>query len=248
MIDIHTHILFGVDDGAKSLDDSLALLKEAKKQGINTVYLTPHFYTFNTDIDSLKNKVEENFNVLLSTTNSEIYPEIRLGYEVHYFKGIYNSTEIKKFTLDKSNFLLLELDFNDITEDVINNIEEIRWQLGLIPIIAHIERYHKLKGFKKLLKLLDHENFLAQVTATSVAGLDKYKNITAKLIKKDYVDFIASDAHNLKSRSFNFKEAAASLKNMIGSIKAKTLISNSQQITNSRWLFEKRIFARYIQT
>ena len=63
-----------------------------------------------------------------------------------------NSTEIKNFTLDKSNFLLLELDLNDITDDVINNIEEIRWQLGLIPIIAHIERYHKLKGFKNLKK------------------------------------------------------------------------------------------------
>lgn len=233
MVDIHSHVLFGVDDGAKSLDESLLLLKKAKKEGIDTVFATPHFYTFESDIDSLKSKVEENFNILQSSAQGEEYPLIKLGYEVHYFKGIYKSEDIKQCTLDNGNYLLLELDFTDITDDVIHNIEEIRWQLGLFPIIAHIERYSKLRGYKKLLKLIDHTNFFAQVTASSVAGIDKYKRTTDKLIRKNYVDFVASDAHNLSLRKFYFSEAVETL-NKKHKFIAKTLIGNSDKITNSR--------------
>ena len=90
MIDIHNHILFGVDDGAKSLEESLKMLRIAKEQGINTVYATPHFYSFDTDIESLKLKVEENYKVLCASLSDDL-PNVYLGYELHYFNGIYKS-------------------------------------------------------------------------------------------------------------------------------------------------------------
>ncbi len=227
MIDIHNHVLFGVDDGANSLEESLVMLEHAKKQGINTVFATPHFYSFDTDIESYKHKVENNFKTLSDSLTGE-YPKVYLGYEVHYFDGIYKSELIKDLTLNNSKYLLLELDYSDITDKVIENIEEIRWQLGLIPIIAHIERYGKCKGFSKLIEIIDHENFYAQITADSL--FNKYKKISCNLIKKGVIDFIASDAHNNSSRAFRLKDARNFIENKFNSQKAKLIFSNTQNI------------------
>ena len=227
MIDIHNHILFGVDDGAKSLEESLKMLKAAKKQGINTVIATPHFYSFDTDIDGFKTKVESNFKTLTQHTNGDDFPEIYLGYEVHYFNDIFKSDEIKSLTLNNSEFLLLELDHNEITNKVLNDIEELRWQLGVKPIIAHLERYSKCKGYSKLLSILDHENFFAQITADSLF-INRFKKISLKLIKKNIVDFIASDAHNNAGRPFYLSKAYDFISEKIGKNTANKILSKSQ--------------------
>ena len=234
MVDIHTHVLYGVDDGAETLEDSLALLKEAKIQGIDTVYATPHFYTSDVDIESHKSNVENNFNNLLGCINSDAYPNVYLGYEVHYFNNIYKSDQLKELTLNNTEYLLLELDYNDITDKVINNIEEIRWQQGLKPIIAHIERYHNLKGFKKLLSIIDHENIFSQITVSSLLKKDRYYKVSKKLIKKGLVDFLASDMHHIKKRPPLFSKALEQLRKDHGFTVSETLISNSHKITNSR--------------
>ena len=98
MVDIHNHVLFGVDDGAKSLDESLAMLKSAKEQGIDTVFATPHFYSFDTDIDSFKAKVENNFETLLEHIDTNEHPNVFLGFEVHYFNDIFkkNAQNVQK--------------------------------------------------------------------------------------------------------------------------------------------------------
>ena len=228
MIDIHNHILFGVDDGAKSLEESLKMLKAAKKQGINTVIATPHFYSFDTDIESLKQKVEKSYEILCESINDDL-PTVYLGYELHYFNGIYKSELVKELTLNKGKYLLLELDHDDITDNVIRNIEEIRWQLDLKPIIAHVERYNKCKGYKKLLKIFDHENYFAQITADSLFD-NKFKKVSINLIKKGLVDFIASDAHDCDARGFMLKEAYDFIANKFNKQIANSFISNTQNL------------------
>ena len=229
MVDIHNHVLFGVDDGAKSIEESLAMLKSAKSQGIDTVFATPHFYSFNTDIESYKSKVENNFNILKNSAVGDEFPEVFLGYEVHYFNDIYKSSLVKSLSLNNSEYLLLELDHREITDKVISDIEELRWQLGLKPIIAHIERYRKYKGYSKLLSVLDHENYFSQITADSLF-MNPYKKPSLNLIKNNMVDFIASDAHNSTSRAFCLRKSYEFILNKFGSKIVENIFSNFQNI------------------
>ena len=229
MVDIHNHVLFGVDDGAKSLEESLAMLKIAKAQGIDTVFATPHFYSFDTDIVSYKAKVENNFKILKNSLNSDDFPQLFLGYEVHYFNDIYKSESIKELSLYESEYLLLELDHREITDKVIDDIQDLRWQLGLKPIIVHIERYSKCKGYSKLLSILDHENYFAQITADSLF-LNQFKRQSLRLLKNNLVDFVASDAHNVSSRTFYLKNAYDYISNRLGVERANFIFSNSKNI------------------
>ena len=88
MIDIHSHVLFGIDDGAKNMEESLAMLRESKKQGVNTVFATPHFYAYEVSFDSYTSKVQSVYETLKCEAASEEYSDIKLGYEVRYFPGI----------------------------------------------------------------------------------------------------------------------------------------------------------------
>ena len=230
MIDIHSHVIFGVDDGAKTLEDSLALLKESKKQGVDCVYATPHFYTMDSDIETYKEKVNKNFNELKSNAQGEEYPEIYLGCELHYFRGIHKSQNLRDFALEGTDFILIELDHTEFTKKILDDIEDIPWYSGLKPILAHIERYSKCKGFDKLLKLIDHENIFSQITANSLFDNDYHKKTAIKLLKKGYVDFIASDMHNIKKRPPKMELAYKSLQKEIGVNKAEQFFSNSQNI------------------
>jgi len=229
MVDIHNHVLYGVDDGAESLEESLAMLKTAKEQGINTVLATPHFYSFKTDAESYINKVESNFSSLSNVIDNEQYPKLLLGYEVHYFNDIHKSASIKKLTLNSGDYLLLELGHSVITDKVIDDILELRWQLNIKPIIAHIERYSKLKGYSKLLSILDHENYFSQITADSLF-INQFKRTSMNLIKKGLVDFVASDAHNNSSRPFNLKKAYDFISRKYNSELANSIFSNSKNI------------------
>ncbi len=206
MVDIHSHILPKIDDGASSVDESAKLLKELKKQGIDFVFATPHFYPMETTLEDFLSKREESFKILNSYKKIDTLPKVFLGAEVFYFSGIGKSNDVKKLHLENTEYLLLELSNSDINRCVLADIKAIKENLKLTPIIAHIERYSNEKGFKDLLKLIKDGVCLAQVNTASFL-FKPYDKITKKLIKKGYISFIASDAHSINGRPPRFDEA-----------------------------------------
>ena len=197
MIDIHNHILYGVDDGSKDLDMSLAMLKEEMEQGVTRVYLTPHQNQQTLTGPLLKERYQ---SFLEEIKEKGIDMDIRLGAEIYYYPGLKQDLlSGKALTMDESKYVLVE--FSTRTE---TNVSEIVYELvvaGFTPIIAHIERYPYLK--KEDYFDIKEAGGLIQINSGSFShfssrGLIKY------LLKNDLVDYVATDAHDNSRRKVDF--------------------------------------------
>lgn len=222
LFDIHSHILPGVDDGAKTIDDSIKLLQIMDSQGITHVIATPHFYPDKDTLEEFKIRVTD-AQALLKKKGITT-PEIIIGCELFYFTGISKSELIKEFTLGNSNYILLEPSPFLINKSLMSELLYLRDELGLIPIIPHIERYHKSTGFRAFLKFVKENHILCQVNAGSF--FDKYyKRTLNKLFKMGIVTFVATDTHSLNRPPL--------LKNALLEIETRFSPNEKQRILNN---------------
>lgn len=229
-LDIHSHILPGVDDGAVDIEMSLTLLEMMKAQGVTHVIATPHFYPNTDNSEDFVKITREKFSELNYTAKIRNLPEIFWGCELRYFNGISKSRSIKQFTAGGTNFLLLELPYGEpITKSVLQDITDISEQMGIMPILAHIERYYKLPGYKKLLNLISNGYARGQINAAAVIGKDEGR-YCKKLIKGGYVSFLASDAHSPHRRPPLIKKALDCISENLGRSAANRLIINSNKL------------------
>ncbi len=229
LLDIHSHILPGVDDGAKNTEESLELLRMMKNQGITDVIATPHFYAMSENLENYQKKISAAYNILTEAIKGADMPRIYIGSEVLYYRYIGKSDSVFNFCLNNSNYLLLELSDNSIGSELFDDINELRGNLGITPIIAHLERYYKFYGYKKLLKFISENGILAQVNASSLFS-QGYSKIAEKLIKNQLVSFIGTDAHSPDKRPPMMKQALEVIAKKIGTEYASGFIRNSQTL------------------
>lgn len=201
MIDIHSHILYEVDDGAKSIEESVEMLKDAKAQGVDAIIATPHY---RHGMFAYPNEnVEQNF-ARLKQEAAELGIDLYLGTEMHVNSRTMEYLESGRcHTLADTAYVLMEYkyetDFSYIKESVQEALRH-----GYVPIVAHIERY-------RCMDRLEHVEFLReigamiQVNADAVIGKDglRAKGYVKKLLKNGLVDFVASDSHGMKQRKNN---------------------------------------------
>ena len=242
MLDIHSHILPTVDDGAEDLDEALKILEMMQKDGITDVIATPHFYADSDNLNDFKTRTEKAYKTLCSAADGKNLPRVFLGCEVLYYRYIGTSEAVTEFCFNGSNYLLLELVNDCITDSFFENLYCLKNQSGIIPIIAHIERYYKDRSFKKLLKFVKSENIPTQVNASSFFS-PHYCKIAEKLIKKGYVTYLATDAHSVDKRPPKMKDALNYISDRLGSECANSLINNSKtllaDITQKGDMYEK---------
>lgn len=233
MIDIHSHILPGVDDGSKSMDETLKMLKIAELDGVKTIIATPHFYrgyyeTSYTDIIKLGNQVkaaarEENINV-----------DIIFGQEVFLDKYTLEDYKLGKIAcIEGTEYMLVEFPMTVMPKDALDIIYELQVR-GIRPILAHPERYrYIIERPSKVNEFLD-ERCLLQINTGSIKGVfgKKAKKTSEILINSGVCSFIASDAHSTVQRTPGISEAlkiAGVLNSSIGSIvesNCKKLLKN----------------------
>lgn len=228
-LDIHSHILPGADDGARDIDESLELLKIMKSQGITDVVATPHFYASYDNLEDHLEKINSAYLNLVSAADGLNLPNIYLGNEVFYFSGIGKSSDIKVLCIENSPILLLELPVCEISESILEDINELSISLGIVPIIAHIERYSHNRGFKKLLKMIENGVAFAQLNVSSVLHSD-FKKTAAKLIKGGYISFIATDTHSVDIRPPMLADALNEISSKFGKDCKKLYTENSQKL------------------
>ncbi len=192
MIDIHCHILPGVDDGAESLDEAKIMLDLQRKSGVKQLYLTPHFYPDEEDLDVFLSDRQKAWDEL--SADSDL--QIRLGAEVAYGHELL-SLDLRKLTLGQSEYLLLEFPMY-YPAYVMQTVERLLKQ-GMIPILAHVERYLYFRRDPDLLKELIDLGALAQVTAQAL--FDKRdRNFAMACLRHNLAQIVASDAHNTTER------------------------------------------------
>ena len=199
MVDIHTHIIPGVDDGSPNLETSIDMIKHEIDIGVDTIICTPHhiFKRYEKSVEEIKRQ----FALLKAEVEKQNLPiKLYLGQEICYSHRedlISMLKEGKLLTLNNTNRVLLEFSFTREPEDILDIIYNLSVN-GYQVIIAHVERYEWMT-FDKVVALRN-EGALIQINSNSYLGLTawKEKRMTRKLIKKNLVDFVASDTHSFR--------------------------------------------------
>lgn len=200
LIDWHSHVLPGIDDGSQFLEESLGLLEKEAEQGVNRVIATPHFYAQYDQPEVFLKKRSQAAALLRKAAAQHLgFPEIRLGAEVYFFRGMGRSDLLPKLAIEGTDYVLVEMPQPPWTEDMYRELEEIRAYHGLTPIIAHIDRYiepfHTYGIPQKL------ETMPVRVQANASFFLNRRtKNMALKMVKKGQIHLLGSDCHNLTTR------------------------------------------------
>jgi protein-tyrosine phosphatase len=218
MIDIHCHILPGVDDGAQSLSNSLEMAKKAVEQGIHTIVASPHHK--NSRYENPKQEIIARVKELNEALRIEkIDLEVLPGQEVRIHGEMLQGYEMGEILpVNHTPYVLVEFPSNHVpryTEKLFYDLQT----KGLIPVIVHPERNQEIIERSDLLYQLVKKGALTQVTASSLSGDfgKKIKNFSLQLIEANLTHFIASDAHNITSRGFKMREAFRVIEKKFGS-------------------------------
>ncbi|MBM7551674.1 tyrosine-protein phosphatase [Thalassobacillus pellis] len=236
MIDIHCHILPGVDDGAQTLEESLAMVREAIDQGIDTIVATPHHFDGryeNHKLDVLQQVQELNYEIQRAGLDMTIMPgqEIRLYGEM--------AEELKRDELlpinVESGYVFVEMPSDQVPTYAKQLLLDIL-RTGYKPIIVHPERNKKFMQEPGILYELVKNGAYTQVTAGSVAGKfgKSVQKFTHQLIEHNLTHLIASDAHNVKNRGFFMKDAFREIKKRYGASSVYHFAENSFYVTDGQ--------------
>ena len=178
-IDIHSHILHGVDDGAKTIEESIELLKQEKEQGVTAVVCTPHFYPEYMALEEHINSTNKAFNELKEATRSLDLPQLFLGHEVQCYPQIARSSGLEFCTISSSYYMLLELPFiTAIPKETVREIIRLSDDLGFRIIIAHIERYCYDRQYKNIVSISLSQNPVFQLLLFSPCNSLPLESIT----------------------------------------------------------------------
>lgn len=230
MIDIHSHVLPGIDDGSKNTEMSLQMLKESYKQGIDTVVATPHFYIKNDTIDSFLRHRNNSYNHLMEAIKDEKdVPKIYLGAEVFYFNGISKIENLEKLCINNTKYLLLEMPFAKWNNRVFQEVEDIIYNRKLTPVIAHLERFVSFqKGTNNIEKLLGMR-VIAQMNGEHILGFFS-KGKALKWLESGVVRLLGSDMHNIESRPQNLGQACEIVSKKLGNEVIEDIVKLSKEI------------------
>lgn len=193
LTDLHTHNLPEFDDGAKSLDIALQMLRMQKKSSVDRVALTPHYYPLREELQPFLERRQRAYDMLLSRWDGETMPDLRLGAEVRY-SPLLTEINLRALTIGESDYLLLELSDTE-TPTHIEEVLKRMLQQGITPILAHVERCYYFRQLPDRLFDLIAMGALAQVTAKALVDR-KDQKFAAACIKNGNAQIIASDIHD----------------------------------------------------
>lgn len=200
MIDFHSHILPEMDDGSDSVETSIRMLMMEAEQGITHVVATPHFYAQQDKLDRFlerRNQAEKRLR-----EEMEMYlglPEIVMGAEVSFFRGISESEFLRQLTIGSNRCVLIELPMPPWDESIFRELEAIWVRREILPIIAHIDRYIAPWKSAAVLKRISQLPVLVQANAEFFTNR-KTAKMAMQMLKKDRIHLLGSDCHNMTSR------------------------------------------------
>ena len=221
--DIHTHILYGVDDGASTIEESLKMLELEALGGTELVFLTPHFINgrnrYTTDI------LKERFEELCRLTDITL----RLGNECYYDRHlISNLNSGEALTMGGSDYVLLEFDYSISQKKILDGCRDL-YNNGYRVILAHIERYEAFdKGTVEELKSMDTKFQINASYAKKI--LSSLSGRGRKPLLNGEIDFIASDAHGTRHRRPNLDTVTELMIRKYPHIAEKVLYGNAVEL------------------
>lgn len=224
IIDIHTHILPEVDDGADSMDEAIELLELAKRNGTKAVVLTPHFPN-----DKLDNLVyNEKFNAFAGNPKvKDVGIKLFAGAENFCTRSTIKKMDPKQLiTINNTNYVLIEFMQNEHFS-FMNECIEAFFNKGYTPIIAHVDRYFYLQRNAEAVIELKDQGCIIQMNANSLVCGGLRERFADWIFGNELADVVASDAHNMFSRTSNLSLAYEELSHRYSFTYAERLLENN---------------------
>lgn len=230
MIDFHTHVLPGMDDGSQSLEQSIAMLQEEAKQGVKLVVATPHFYPEDESVESfLKRRDQAEAALRKEMEKHEGLPQVVVGAEVYYFTGISDSDILQKLTIGDTRYVMIEPPLTPWSERVFRELEGVVFQQGMVPIVAHIDRYVRPFRTYKIPERLAEMSVLVQASGEFFLT-KRTKNMALRMLKKGQIHLLGSDAHNMENRVPNLGPAAELIRSKLGEAVLDAISQSSMEV------------------
>ena len=207
IVDFHSHVLPGVDDGSASVEESVALLQMEADQGIRRVIATPHFYPQTDSPERFlarRHAAESRLKEAMAEQGN--LPEIICGAEVYFFHGISDCDALPELTIGKNRYVLVEMPMMPWTQKMYAELEEIHAKRRITPIIAHVDRYLGMFNDHGIPKRLQDLPVLVQANASFFLRSGS-RGKALRMLKRDQVHLLGSDCHSVKSRPPKLDEA-----------------------------------------
>ncbi len=239
MIDIHNHILFDIDDGAKTIEASVQMCRDAYKNGIEHIVLTPHFVNF-SDVENFIEERDSRIFELRNMLNAERIPvKLYAGAELYLSDGVFSADNLDELTLGNSKYILCEFPLGPFN---INRVPEWIDELidrGYVPVIAHPERYHEFHRNLFIIDELIDRDVVFQVNLDSVIGLNgrSAQAMAVDMLERGIAKLIGTDAHHPIYRHNKIKEKFEDLPEEI----TEEIITECMRINPKRILENKDI-------
>ena len=235
MIDIHCHILPGVDDGAQTEKDSIDMALSALEQGIHTIIATPHHKNgkYENDCETVKKQVAILQDLFI---NESIPLTLLAGQEVRINGDMISDIRTSNILpLNNTKYVFVEFASNHVPRYAKQMLFDIQVE-GYVPVIVHPERNSELIQNPDMLYKFVQNGALTQVTAASMIGKfgKAIQKFSHQLVEANLTHFIASDAHNTTSRGFSMKEAYQELSNRFDNETAYLFMENSQLLIDGQ--------------
>ncbi len=233
MMDIHSHVLPCMDDGSAGVEESIEMLIESARQGIQIMAATPHFYPTENSIEEFLIRREASAEKLRAVWREE-YPSLLLGAEVYYFRGISRVENIEKLRIEETELLLLEMPFEKWNDRMLSEVLELQARPGIQVLLAHIERYLRYQKNPGIWEPLLGAGVRVQCNAEFFQDW-RTRGKAARMMKQGKIFLLGSDSHNMTSRPPRMGEALE----MIGEQGRKVLEENAREVMLSRPLDER---------
>lgn len=224
MIDIHSHILPNIDDGAKNIEETMNLLKEAQQVGFESVILTSHYMegyyeTATNEREILMQAISQKFN------QYHINLDLYLGSEIYFSDNIVKLLEEgKACTINNTSYVLFELPLNAEPLNLYDIVYEMI-QCKIVPILAHPERYSFVQRNPEIISDLIELGVLMQVNYASIIGYygERAQIIVKKMLENNMVHLLGSDVHSPNTIYPKIPEILSNIKEIIGDKKLEKL-------------------------
>lgn len=233
LIEMHCHILPGIDDGAKDVQTSLKMIERLKEQGVETIVLTSHFYSDTMSLEDFLAK-RDNAMAELTTALPDGSPRLIPAAEVYISEYLFNYDSLDKLKIGNSDYVLIEHPFSsEFSQKDYNRLSNLYCDYGVKPILAHIERYKALMDNPKKIDGLLDLGCLTQVNISSFFyEHHSTKKKLFKLLKSGRISLIGSDCHNMTSRPPEYADGISAIIKKCGDEIITELMNRAKRITD----------------
>ena len=228
LVEMHCHILPGIDDGSQDIETSIGMIERLKDQGAKKIVLTPHYYSDTISLDDFLRRREASYNALVKELPSG-YPTLYPAAEVYISPYLFNNDNIDELKIAGSDYVLIEHPFSSpFGEAEYDKLMNLYCDYRVRPILAHIERYAALMEDKYKLDDFIEMGCLTQVNIGTFADAPRgVRKKLLKLLQNGKIHLIGSDAHNLDSRPPEYENGINAIVKKCGQEAVDTLIQNA---------------------